>query len=365
METDYKLGKIESIFWIVLLLVSKLIANIPFYFSNTVSGGVITNFIYIGIIDFLFLLLIIKLQKKFQNLDIIDISEFVGGKIFKLIIGIVSIAVLFLASFITLKSFSTIIEQVYFSNFSIIYILLFFILAALISNIIGFKSTSRINLLIIPFVIIAIFITFFSILNKINIKTISPIFGESYYQTFITGFSNIFMMSNLTYILFFKPLLKEPSDYKKICIIAYFISWVCALLVIIATSFLFGTTSAKIPANSVFLLVRLVSFGNFIERIDSLFILLCVISIFNYLGFVIFIINRIIKKLFNISDEKMLSFSNCNILFAITLLPISIAEISFFENIIYRYAIISYTFVLCLIILIIANIKKEIRKEKI
>ena len=364
-NVDYKLGRIEAIFLLVLLIVSKLIANLPFYYSNTVNGGVIANFIYIGIIDFMFLLFIINLQKKFQNSDIIDISEFLGGKTLKIIIGFVTITVLILSAFITLKDFSIIIQQVYFSNFSIIYILMFFIIAALISNFIGIKSISRINILIIPFVIIAILITFFSIINTINNRTSPPLLGESYNKTFINGFSNIFMMSNLTYILFIKTLLKDPSQFKKISIISYFISWTCAFLVIIATALLFNNIPSKIPSNSVFLLVRLVSFGNFIERIDSLFILLCVISIFNYLSFVIFIINRIIRKLFNISNEKMITFSSCNILFAITLLPISIAEISYLENVIYRYTIIFYTFILSLAILIAASLKKRIRKEKL
>lgn len=177
METaDYKLDKIEAIFLLILLVISKLIANLTFYFSNAVNGGVIVNFIYVGIIDFLFLMLILKLQKKFQDSDIIDIAEFVGGKFFKLLIGLISIIVLFLSAFITLKDFSTIIQQIYFSNFSIIYIVLFFILATLFSNLIGIKSISRINLLIIPFVIIAIFTTFFSILSTINNRIFPPIF---------------------------------------------------------------------------------------------------------------------------------------------------------------------------------------------
>ena len=365
METNYKLDKIEAIFWMVLFIVSKLITNIPFYFSNTVNGGIIVNFIYVGLIDFLFLMTIIKLQKKFNNLDIIDISALIGGNLLKVIIGFISVCFLLFSAYMTLKDFSIIIQQVYFSNFSIIYIIMFFILASLISNIIGFKSLSRINLLIIPFVIIAIFITFFSIVSQINIRTIPPIFGESYYKTFVLGLSNTFMMCNLPYIFFLKPLLKNSNEFKKISIIGYIVSWFCALLVILATSLLFTTVPQKVPSNSVFLMVRLVSFGNFIERIDSLFILLCVISIFSYLSFTIFLTNEIIKKVFDISNAKMLSFSNCCILLALTLLPISISEITFLENSIYRYAIIFYTFILCFILLILGNLKNRIRKEKI
>lgn len=366
MINNYKLEKLEAISFIILLNVSKLIANVTFYSVTAVGSGAIMNFIFIGIIDFLFMMLIIKLQEKFQNSDILDISEFLGGKILKFIFGIISILFFLLSTFMTTIDFSTIIQKVYFSNFSIIYIILFFIIATLTANIIGLKSISRINLLIIPFVILAIIITFFSIIfSEINIRNLIPIFGESYYKTFIIGLSNISIMYNLSYILFLKPLIKESNEFKKICISSYLISWMCVFLVIIAISLLFNSVSVQSPSNSVFLIVRVVSFGNFIERIDSLFILLCVISIFNYLSFIIFFINRIIKKMFNITNDKMLSFSTCSILFALVLIPLSISDLSFIENTIFRYSMIFYTFILEFIILLLANIKKGVKKRKI
>ncbi len=364
MDNHYQIGKVEAIFIIVILSTSKLIANFSFYFVNTVGSGVIVNFIYIGIIDFAFMILLIYLQQKFQNSDIIDISEQVGGKLLKILCGLVCITVLILSAFITLKDFSSIIQKVYFSNFSIIYILMFFILAVLVANFVGFKSLARINLLIVPFVIMAILATFFSIIAKINNKSLTPVFGDSYYKTFITGLSNVFMISNLSYVLFLKPLLKNESDYKKICIISYIISWICILLVLIVTELLFNSTPSKEPSNSVFLLVRSVNFGSFIERIDSLFILLCVICIFSYLSFVVFLINRIFKKLFNITDEKMISYIACTFLFSLCLFPISLSALYYLENYVYRYMIILFSFAFEFSILIIGNFKKRIRKEK-
>lgn len=365
MDNRYQLGRIEAIFLLVILSISKLIANFSFYFVNTVGSGVIVNFIYIGIIDFVFMLLLICLQQKFKNSDIIDISEQIGGKLLKILCGLICITVLLLSAFITLKDFSSIIQKVYFSDFSTIYILMFFILAVLISNFIGFKSIARINLLIVPFVIIAILVTFFSIIAKADNKSMTPIFGDNYYKTFITGLSNIFIISNLSYILFLKPLLKNESDYKKISVISYIISWFCILLVLIVTELLFNSTPSKEPSSSFFLLVRSVTFGSFIERIDSVFVLLCVICVFSYLSFLVFLINRIFKKMFNITNEKMISYITCTFLFLLCLFPISLSALYCLENYIYRYMVIIFTFVFEFSILIIGNFKKRIRKEKI
>lgn len=80
MENNYKLEKKEAILIILMIMINKLILNVPYYIVNIVATGAIANIIYIGIIDFIFLLIIIKLFNKFENSDILDISEFLGGK---------------------------------------------------------------------------------------------------------------------------------------------------------------------------------------------------------------------------------------------------------------------------------------------
>ena len=91
MENNNSLEKIESISLIIIVMINKIILNIPYYIVNLTETGSIINVAYIGIIDFIFLLVILKLFKNFENLDIIDLSEYLGGKPLKLIISIISI----------------------------------------------------------------------------------------------------------------------------------------------------------------------------------------------------------------------------------------------------------------------------------
>ena len=64
------------------------------------------------------------------------------------------------------------------------------------------------------------------------------------------------------------------------------------------------------------------------------------------------------KKLIPVSNEKMLSFLSCSLLFTISLIPVNIAQIHFIEDTLYRYLIIGFSFILGIIILLLANIKK-------
>ena len=61
MENNYKLEKIEAISLILIIMINKLILNVPYYIVDLVGSGAIINLLYIGIIDFSLLLIIIKL----------------------------------------------------------------------------------------------------------------------------------------------------------------------------------------------------------------------------------------------------------------------------------------------------------------
>ena len=87
-------------------------------------------------------------------------------------------------------------------------------------------------------------------------------------------------------------------------------------------------------------------------------------AIFCYLSITVFMINRFIKKITSISDERMLSFSTSSILFGLTMIPFNTAEFKFIENTIYRYMIIILIFGLGIFIMILANLKLKL-KEKI
>ena len=359
MENNYKLGKVEAIAIILIVMINKLILNIPYYIVDLVGSGAIINLLYIGTIDFILLLVIIKLFKNFENSDILDVSEFLGGKILKNLIGFLCIALFFLVAFITLIDFSNVLHTIYFSNFPMVYILFFFILGVLIANLIGIRGISRTICFIVPFAIFSVIITFFTSFENLDIKDITPIIGKSYTNTFITGLSNCFSMYILVIYYFLKPLLKDVASFKKVSIISFAISFVLLMLTIVPMLTLFNTSSNSEPINSLFLLSRQIELGRFLQRIDALFIFLWIFAIFAYLSFIIFMINRIIKKIFPVSNEKMLSYSTCGILFGITLIPVNISHIHFIEDTLYRYLIIGFTFVLGILLLILANLKKR------
>ena len=82
MNKNYKLSENETLAIIIVITINKLILNIPFYIIQSVGSGTLVNIIYIGLIDFIFLLLILKLMNKFENQDIkLEVKDLVENEL--------------------------------------------------------------------------------------------------------------------------------------------------------------------------------------------------------------------------------------------------------------------------------------------
>lgn len=364
MKTNFKIGKIEAIFAICIIMVNRIILNLPYAIINNTGIGSLVNLIYLGIICLLFILILNKLFEKFPNSDIIDLSEYLGGKLLKLIVAILFIVFLLVTLFMTLTDFSNLLQIIYFNNSPAIFILLFFILAILISNLIGFRAIIKTVCLIVPFSIISILLSFLGVFEQFSISKLTPILGDGVYSIFVSGLSNIFAFSIMNFFFFLKPLLKNSYDFPKITIISFLISWVLLFLTIISLLCVFPITVNSSTINFLYLLARKISLGDFLQKIDALFILLWILSIFNYLSVITFILNSIFKKITHAVDGSMFTYFICSILLGASLYPFNISEIKFVQSTIYKYSVLVLLFGVSFSILLLSYWKFKRKKRR-
>ena len=83
----YKIGSKEAIAILLTITIVRTFVSLPTYILYSIKSATILNILYVGIIAILITILIYKLMKNFKGLDIIDISETLGGNLLKNIIG--------------------------------------------------------------------------------------------------------------------------------------------------------------------------------------------------------------------------------------------------------------------------------------
>ena len=75
-----KMGFVEAILFILVVITNKIILNLPKTIITGCGNSAWINVIYISILAVILTLIIVKLFKRFEGYDILDISNYLGGK---------------------------------------------------------------------------------------------------------------------------------------------------------------------------------------------------------------------------------------------------------------------------------------------
>ena len=357
---SYKLRMLEGICISLTVLISSITLSVPNTLINITGSSTLLNIVYVAIITFVLFLIVQKLFSMFPGYSIIDISEFLGGKIFKFIYGILFIIYILATSALMFRHFSESIALIFFSHINIDFILLCFIITAGVIGFFGIRAISRLNIFALPLMLLSIIFLYFASLENYTVQRIFPILGYGVKETFVDGLSNISSFSGIYILFFIFPLLSNMSNYKKVGLTGIFIYTVFLLLSVSALLFSFPQISDTTSPISLYLLARQISLGEYIQSIDAFFLLIWIPFLLCYLSINIHFSLNAFKQITNIEHPSAMVYSFCAIIFAIGVLPKNMAEVNFLNNIFFKYISIGFIFVVPLIILCLACIKKFI-----
>lgn len=228
-----KMTTLEAVFLVLIVAINRIILNMPQNIIKLCGSASILNIIYISLIAIIFVYIIIKLFSNFPNSDILDVSEFVGGKFFKNMIGVILDTYFILVASASIRNFSEILYVTYFDRIAIPYLIIFFITVSFISNFLGEQSVIRTNVVMTVIILLSFFITFVSVTPNFIIQRIYPIWGYGINKTFFSGLSNILSFNGLICLYCLRPMLSDKNDFKKIAMISVIL---IGILILLATS---------------------------------------------------------------------------------------------------------------------------------
>lgn len=210
---DFKIGKFQAISLILIVMVNKILLNLPKEVIKQSQTGAPINIIYVCIIALLIALFISILFKKFPNEDIIDISKFVGNKPLQILIGTAFI-ILFSTIIITvIYEFTNLLQVIYFPTTPVYLLLIAFFICIAVANHVGFKAILKTNSIVVLLMLLSLIIIFLGTIKNLDINRIYPILGTNTSNTFINGSQNLFAYSALLYLLFLSPFFKKQKRF--------------------------------------------------------------------------------------------------------------------------------------------------------
>lgn len=359
-----QISNFQAIALILIIVTNHLILGTPRTLIAETGTGTILNMIYVFILALLLVFIITKLFSNFNGKDIIDISEFLGGKVLKVIVGIVFIIYFLVILSTTVRVIVQDLEIIYFQNISV-YVLTLAILASIVFVYkYGSSAVVKCNSIIAPIVGIAILIIAFSNVQDFSLDRLFPILGFGAKETFITGASNIFAYSGLAILYFIMPMLKDSKNFKKVSIVSTILVGILIVGSVSSLVLSFPFIENINEISSLYVESRDISYWQVFQRIDGLFVFSWILALLSYISVVLFIIVVIFRKLTNAKKEFPVVLAFATITYVTTLIPNNIAMIRFLEDIVFKYTNIIVAIFLSLIILIFANIKYKIVNRK-
>lgn len=354
-----KIGTIEAIMLILTIVVAHSVLSMPTNILSSYKSASILNVIYVGIIAIGIAYIIYKLLKNFPSMDIVDISEAIGGKVFKNLVGIIFIVYFILSASLMLRNFCESVQILYFPMTDIIFIIALIVISVNISNKLNFNATIKTNVIILPIALFSVLFLFFTNINRFVPERIFPILGEGVFNTFVLGLTNLASFGGIAYLYFLPPILKDETKFKKITLVSIIATAIYLVFTIATLLFIFTFFTNVSEISPLYTATRYIEFGSFFQRLESLFLLIWILVFACYLSIVLKFSMNIFQKITGITNKKPLVDIFSLLILGIALIPKNLAISQIFEIKVYSYLMIAIVLVLGLGILIFARFAKK------
>ena len=360
VESKVRIGKWSAIAMLVNFLSTKIFLTLPRDIVETAGTAVWILVLYVSTLAAISFLLISSLYSKFQGKDLVDIGEKLAGGVGRVVVGIISMAFFFLATSITLREFAENMKTIAFKLSPISFVMVFFVGAVIFAAYSGLEAISRMHLITVPIIIIGFIIIMLGVSQNFEFTNLLPFWGNGVSAIFGWGTFKLSIYADVILIFFLSPyIIHTHKDFKFIGFVSIGISAAFMLLSVIMFLGALPYPAAIENLLPIYQLGRIISYGRLFQRIESLFIVIWVISALLYLSSAFYFLVNTFKKTFKLSYHQPTVLAFAIIVFNLSLLPQSLMAAdemrkNFFDNL-----GLILTFVLAVILLIMARIFKK------
>ena len=358
-------GSLEAIGILLTLIIAHLIIYLPERIISEIGSASLINVIYVIAIIFVFTFIVVKLFRNFSTCDILDVSYYLGGNLLKKTLSLLFVAYYIFFAGLFIRDFAESLKIIYFHDFNISIIIVFFLIASIVVNKFGLRKVVRCTFLIIPGILLTIVVVVIASAPEFTYQRVFPLLGYGAKQTFLVGLGTLSSFSNFLVLFYLLPLLKDKRKFKRISFISVAISGLL-LFCTVGTLLLISNYTTTQSLLSIYLATRRISLGIFLKRADSLFVLIWILSMFSYLALTTALSYYIFNKA-RTNNKPTSSISLIIItalIWLVSVLPHDIAQLRFLENNVLKFVAISFIFVIHFLILIFGNIKLKFAKRK-
>jgi spore germination protein (amino acid permease) len=328
MNSEGKIGVFEAISFVSVITVNKIFfTSVGSIISQTGTAAWYTTLISCVVTVVVFML-VYMLLKRFPGKDLAAIFEIVAGRfIGKLLILAISAYCVFNAGS-TLREFVEMIKVYNLPYTPTSLIISLFLVASLIISRYGFQAIARLcAICFIPSMAGLVFILLLSA-NRFNFNLLNPIGGHGLEKTIMFGLSRSSAYNEFLLLAFTVNALEGHRDYKKAALTSILISGVVFSISLLCYLSIYGYTSGSENISGVFELSRSIYFNRYVQRLESVFLFIWVISSVITTTASYYISMLLYCKTFRIKDHLPILLPFAILVYIVAILPQSMQEVT-------------------------------------
>ncbi len=354
-----KFGVQEAVCLATISMSTKIFFTSPAFLTNYVGNAgwqmtLISTLTSIIAFSFIYILL-----KRFPGKDIIQIFDISLGRIIGFIFSFAFAAAFLEAAAMLLREFVDVIKVYVYRETPPDILIWTVVFAAVLSSFLGLETLARISKLTAYIMLVTYFILLLFAIPQYNPTNLFPFFGYGIDKTLIHGIRRSSAYEEVTILAVFAGSLQGTGYIKKAGFISLILSGFILTLGLLSFSMAYPYETTQELIAPIYVLARGIKYGTFFQRLDPIFLFLWIFASHIAISIVFYCAVSCYSKIFRLSDLRPVIGPMAILLYTLAMLPRDFASVieGNVHNIReYGWAIF---YVLPLISLIIAAIRKK------
>ena len=327
---------------ILAIVINAVFVKVLLTFPKTVvensANAAWIQILYVSVIAFLFFTAITKMYNIKKN--IIEATQIKYGKIAKIVVGIITLAVLIANFFPTIRIYPETVKTILLKDTNTEIIIIAMAVAVIVGAMLGIEAIARIHRIFLPIAVVIIIFFVVFLIPFCRKEYITPVFGNGIKKVFFNGLNGLSLFSDLIILNLLIPYCKNMEVVRKCTKISIIVTGLSATAITLIYCLTFSYPASENFIIPMYQMARLVHLSSFFSRFEAFFEFVWSIMILLYSSMYLFMICYTVQITFSLKYLKPLILPMGVIVFMISLLPDSVMDMLEIEKTIITYSFI-------------------------
>lgn len=326
MSTEEKIGYHEALTLLVITLSAKIFLSFPRNMAllGDAAGWIIP--LLSGIYSLVGYFFLSTLLRKFPGKNIIQISNKIGGGIVGKLIGTLFFLFFLLITSLYLRQFTESFILAILPRTPISVLTIFFLILLVYACLLGIETLSRVAWLLGPYLLTALMIILFFSLPQSTFNYLVPVLGPGPVPLLKFSIINLSIFAEIILLGIIAPLVRDREKINRIGVIGLIVSLLLNVGVTLLVISVFNYPAAKKMIFPILQLTRLIAYGEFIQRVEAVFVFLWFFWAGIHLGGLFYGTVTSFAETYRIKNYRPLTLPIAVLVFTISLIPNSMTE---------------------------------------